>query len=93
MSERDGLELNVTDAICMLLLDTCVSVWWALTTFHEKHYNSKRVMQSARKSVFLCSDMCNYFFCNKRLFNTCVTTGTSQLKSNTLSVYITCWVY
>lgn len=32
-------------------------------------------------------------FCNKTLFNTCVSLGIVQLKSNTLQESITCWVY
>lgn len=39
----------------------------------------------------MCLHTCDYF-CNKIPFNTCVTTGTAQLKSNTLLESITSWV-
>lgn len=62
--------------------------------FNDTYYKTWRVMQSAFESVYLCLCLhtCAYF-CNKRLFNTCVTPGTAQLKSNTLQESITCWFY
>lgn len=44
-------------------------------------------------TVCLCFAHVRLFFATKTLFNTCVTVGTAQLKSNTLQESITCWVY
>lgn len=81
--------------MCMSLLDTCLDLckgFWHL--FIEKYNKASRVMLVACVCVSLpvCLHTCAYF-CSKRLFNTCVTPGAVQLKSNTLQESITCWVY
>lgn len=43
--------------------------------------------------IWACVYAWTPIFCSERVFNTCVTPGTAQLKSNTLQESITCWVY
>lgn len=95
--ERNGLCLLHTVTMRMLLLKVSVhlynSVWHWL--------NSLRIITSPEDQcqvhlciyIWFCVDTQSDYFCNKRWFNTCVTTGTAHLKSNTLQESITCWVY
>lgn len=65
----------------------------------EKYSLPKNLKRPKKNEKSVCLYVCVCFsthrpiFYNKRLFNTCVTPGTAQLKSNTLQESITCWVY